>query len=258
MKKKGEILKQIDAIVNVVLFIGVPLLLLLIWEMLSRKGILLESVMPAPSTIVEKSIILIKKGSLQTDIIVSGIRIIKGFLLGTVSGIIFGIAISLFKKIDRATAVLVSVLRPIPIVALLPLFILWFGIDEKSKVAIICLGSFWPVLLNTIQGIRRSDQKIIEVAKVFKLPNWKIVIQIILPSAFPYIFTGIRLAVSGALGCVVTAEMVAASEGLGYMIMFARMMAQPATLMVGVIVLGIIGLLVEVGMNQMQKHLFKY
>lgn len=258
MKKRKETFKKMNKAANIMLFAGVPVLLLLVWEILSRKGILLESVMPSPSTIVKKGISLVESGSLQTDIIVSVVRIIKGFLLGTISGIVLGIAISLFHKIDRATAVLVSVLRPIPIVALLPLFILWFGIDEKSKVAVICLGAFWPVLLNTVQGVRRADQKIVEVAKVLKIPDWKIVIQIILPSAFPYIFTGVKLAVGGALGCVVTAEMVAASEGLGYMIMYARMMAQPASLMVGVIVLGVMGLLVEAGMNQMQKHLFKY
>lgn len=258
MKKKSETWKRINIAVNTILFIGTPILLLLIWEIASRKGILLKSVMPAPSTIVNKAVSLIEKGSLQTDILVSGIRIVKGFLLGTIFGVLLGIAVSLFKKIDCVTAVLVSVLRPIPIVALLPLFILWFGIDERSKVAVICLGAFWPVLLNTIQGIRRADPKIIEVAKVLKLPNWKIVLQIILPSAFPYIFTGVKLAVGGALGCVVTAEMVAASEGLGYMVMYARMMAQPDALMVGVIVLGVLGLLVEAGMNQMQKHLFKY
>lgn len=266
MKNKQEISKKISKkernsgmdTLDIILLVGVPVLIIIIWEVLSREGILPTAVMPAPSRIISRFREVWEDGSLQKDILVSATRIFKGFLAGTLAGIVLGIIISLSRRIDMATTVLVNVLRPIPIIALFPLFILWFGIDEKSKVVVIGLGTFWSVLLNTIQGIKRADQKLIEVAKVLKLPHWKIVWKIILPSAFPYIYTGVRLGVGNALACVVTAEMVAASEGLGYMIMYARMMAQPDVLLVGVITLGLFGILIEVGMVQLQKHLFKY
>lgn len=247
-----------DIAVNYVLLIGTPILLIVIWQYLSINGVIPKSILPSPIAILFKTENLLESGKLQTNIVVSMIRVLKGFLLGSVSGIVIGILIALYEKIDKATTVMVSLFRPIPIIALLPLFILWFGIDERSKVAIICLGSFWSVLLNTIQGIKQADKKLIEVAKVLRLSNWQTIYRIILPSAFPYIFTGIRLAIGSALACVVTAEMVAASEGIGYMIMYARVMAQPDSLMVGILVLGILGLLIEVGMQKLQKHLFKY
>ncbi len=253
-----KIRKKMSAVIDIILLIGTPVLLILVWEYLSQIEVIPKSAMPAPSKIISKFVTVVQNGSLQEDILVSAGRVVKGFILGASAGIVFGVLIALFRKIDKATTILVAVLRPIPIIALLPLLILWFGIDERSKVAIICLGSFWPVLLNTIQGIKQSDQKLVEVAQVLKLSRWKTVIRIIIPSAFPYIFTGIRLAVGGALACVVTAEMVAASEGIGYMIMYARMMAQPDALMVGVIVLGVVGLVIEFGMLKLQKSLFKY
>ncbi len=256
MKKNDR--SDIYAVVDKILLIGVPVLLVILWEVLSVAGVLSDSTMPAPSVIFESIIKKIQDGSLQIDIAVSMKRVFEGFIIGTVLAIIIGILISLVRLFDRATAVLVAVLRPIPIIALLPLFILWFGIDEESKIAVIALGSFWPVLVNTIQGIRQVDKKLIEVAQVLKYSRVQIILKIIIPYAFSYIFTGIRLGIGTSLACVVTAEMVAASEGLGYMIMYARMMSHPDIVFAGIFILGIIGLIIELGMLKLQENLFRY
>ena len=139
----------------------------------------------------------------------------------------------------------IGILRPIPPISLIPFFILWLGIGEKSMLTIIAIGTFWSVLLNTIQGFQDTDPKLIELARVFGKNRFIILFKIILPSAIPSIFTGLRLGISHAWTAVVTAEMIAASSGVGYMIQIARELVQPDLLLLGIACIGIIGLIID-------------
>jgi sulfonate transport system permease protein len=136
---------------------------------------------------------------------------------------------------------------------MIPLFIMWLGIGEESKIALVTVGAFWPVLLNTIAGVQSTDLKLIEVAQMFGKKRFVVLRDIIIPSAMPLLFTGLRLSISTAWSCVVAAEMIAADKGVGYLIMYARQMSKPAELFVGIISIGVIGLGIDILFRTLQN-----
>jgi sulfonate transport system permease protein len=140
-------------------------------------------------------------------------------------------------------------------IALVPLFILFFGIKETSKIAVITVGAFWPAFLNTQHGIQSVDWKLLNVAYVLKKNRWETLVKIIFPSALPSIFVGAKLGASSAWVCVVAAEMIAASSGIGYMVMFARETSQTTVMYMGILVIGLFGLLIDVCLTRLQKRL---
>jgi sulfonate transport system permease protein len=201
---------------------------------------------------------LITNGKLGQGLLVSGLRVIKGFVVGAVIGIVLGVLMGLSKTLNKILSSLVSIFRPIPMIAWIPLLIMWLGIGEESKVAVIIIGALWPVLLNTISGILSVDKKLLEVAQVLEKGKKEILFNVILPSAWPSIITGIRLGISTAWTCVVAAEMIAASSGIGYMITYARELSQPDVVLVGVFTIGLVGLLIDFIIMRIQKRLLRW
>lgn len=237
---------------DLILMLIIPAAVILLWQELSTAGILNRSILPPPSAVVDCFVRLYQKGTLWEHIGSSCLRVGKGFLVASVLGVVLGILIALSKTLDKMLTVLIGVLRPIPAIAMIPFLILCFGIGEFSKIAVIFIGAFWPVLLNTMQGIRGTDKKLLEVGQVFGKSRLSIILEIILPSAIPAIFTGLRLGISSAWICVVAAEMIAASSGLGYLVSYGRQMSQPDILLVGIVSIGVIGLLIEIVFLKLQ------
>jgi sulfonate transport system permease protein len=198
---------------------------------------------------------MVHNGKYAKNVSASLTRVVEGYLIGAALGLLIGTFIGLYKNVNRALVAVIGILRPIPPIALIPFFILWLGIGETSKITVIAIGSFWPVLLNTIQGIQEADTKLLELANVFGKSKLVIFFKIILPSAVPAIFTGLRLGISQAWTCVVTAEMIAASAGVGFMIQYARELAQPDMLFLGIITIGIIGVVIDLVMIFLQKKI---
>lgn len=219
----------------------IPVILLIIWELCARNGVIKETIMPRPSKIGSTLWNLVLTGKLPRDIGISLRRVILGYVTGCVLGIFMGILLGLFPKINGLLKLLVEVLRPIPIIAWVPVLILWVGIDERSKVIVIAIGTFWPVLLNVIGGITNVDRKYLEVSTIFMKSKTETITKVVLPAALPSIFTGLRIASGSALMGVIGAEMFAASSGIGYMVSYAREMSQPAKMLGGVLVIGILG-----------------
>jgi sulfonate transport system permease protein len=238
---------------SALLNIAIPLLIIVLWLWAGYLGKINEALLPSLPKTLQTAVELIVSGKLWGDIVVSLGRVLKGFAIGAGLGIVIGTLMGLNKTIYRLLNSVVSILRPIPMMALIPLFILWLGIGETCKVSLIALGSFWSVLLNTIHGIHSVDPKLLEVAKVLEKDRKTVLLQIYLPSALPAIITGLRLGMGVAWSCVVAAEMLAASSGVGYMLMFARTMSQPDRLMVGVFAIGLIGLVIDKLMLYVQK-----
>lgn len=234
-----------------------PIVLILIWQWAGNTGHINPRVFPTPVQIVAAFFHQIQKGVIQGDVGISIIRIMKGYVLGGVLGVIAGIILGLFSRAEKATNILIGIIRPIPVTALLPLFILWLGIGETAKTAIITLGSFWPVMINTQTGIKNVDHKLIEVATTLNKTQAQKIFTVIFPYARPYIFTGLRLGASVALSCVVVAEMFAASQGIGYRMTFARSMALPDVMFVGVIVISFVGVVIDLIFLALQKKVRK-
>ena len=143
-------------------------------------------------------------------------------------------------------------------IGLVPLMILWFGIGETSKVIVISVGTFWSVLLNTQAGLASTDRKLLEVAQILEKDNFTILRKIVFPSALPQIFTGVRIGVGNAWKSVVAAEMLAATKGIGHLIEYARELAQPAKMFVGILTIGIVGLLIDFLIRKLQKILIRW
>ncbi len=238
-RKTGNVLKKL------ILMWILPVFLVCLWQYASSNGTLNPSVLPGPAKIWEAFLKLVESGALWKHIVVSFQRVIKGYLIGAAAGLIVGTIAALVPVINDLIEIPIGLLRPVPAIALIPFFILWMGIGEASKVAVIVFGTFWPVLLNTMQGIKGASPKLLEVGRILEKDRWTILTRIILPAALPSIFTGLRLGVSNAWTCVVAAEMIAASAGVGFLIMYSREMAQPASLFVGIVVIGVLGLVLD-------------
>ncbi len=254
--KRSKVIKHKVFIIAVSII--APILLVSIWYVASASGAINKAVLPSPGKIAGTFLKYMENGKLGENLLVSGIRVMKGFLIGAFAGIILGSFMGLSKTIYRFLNSLVGIFRPVPMIAWIPLLILWLGIGEESKVSVIVIGSFWPVLLNTIHGIHSVDVKMIEVASILEKSNYQILRKIILPAALPSIFTGIRIGMGSAWTCVVAAEMIAASKGIGYMITYARELSQSDVVLVGVFSIGVVGLSIDVGIQKLKTHLLKW
>ena len=242
-KKNGE--KSHNTIRGILWRLVLPFSLVLVWETVCRAGLVNNYAMPAPETVVQTAADSIRDGSLWGHILTSFFRVHEGFMLAAVFGLVIGVTMGLSKKAEHFFEVTVQILKPIPPIAWIPLAILWFGIGEQSKLFIIILGAFFPILLNTISGIHNLDPRYLELAEVYEMSRKRLITKIILPGAMPEILTGIRIGLGNAWVCVVAAEMIAASQGIGYMLSNGRSMSRPDIVILGMLLIGIIGKVVD-------------
>ncbi len=236
----------------------IPAVLLILWEFLALKGVLRSTILPAPSIIGATLYDMVVTGELWGHLRTSLWRVIQGFTLGSSFGLIAGLLISMSLRLERSLLLVTGILRPIPIIAWVPVLILWMGIDEASKVTVISIGTFWPVLLNVIQGIRSTDRKHLEVARILGKSRSTILFHVVLPSALPSIFTGLRVGIGIAWMSVIGAELIAASQGLGFLIAYARELSQADVMLVGVACIGVTGLLIDILLRCIEKRLLRW
>lgn len=216
--------------------------LLVIWEVICRSGVVSALFLPSPTGIIAALVDMLTGGEIATSLAASMYRIVLGFALGSVIGLTVGLFTGTSALIDRIGTPIVNALYPIPKIALLPLFILWLGIGELSKVTIIALGVFFPVAMNTYSGVKNVDPLLIKVAVSFNATRWMTLKKVVLPAALPMIFAGLRLAAGTSLLLLVAAEMIAAQEGIGALILHYGDLMITDRLMAGVIVLSVLGL----------------
>lgn len=203
----------------------------------------------SPSAILLSMVKLLRTGELLIHIKASLIRALAGFLIGSAIAIPHGIIIAWFKRVEEASSPLIDLFRPVPIAALIPVFMLWFGIGDVSKIALIAYGCYFPAVLNTIAGVKNVDASLIKVAKLFGANRWQTLLKVVLPAATPFILTGLRYSLSLSLILLVISEMIAAREGLGYLILDAEYTFKTEAMFAGIVTIGIIGFLLnEIGM----------
>lgn len=247
-----------DIVIENTIFFAVPVLFILLWQVAGNLNLINGIIIPTPYKILEAFISLLTTGKWWNDFSASIRRVLLGFFYGTTAGIVIGVLSGLFSKFNKAIDGIFSILRPIPMIGLVPLMILWFGIGETSKVIVISVGTFWSVLLNTQAGLASTDRKLLEVAQILEKDNFTILRKIVFPSALPQIFTGVRIGVGNAWKSVVAAEMLAATKGIGHLIEYARELAQPAKMFVGILTIGIVGLLIDFLIRKLQKILIRW
>jgi sulfonate transport system permease protein len=212
-----------------------PVLLLVGWEAAARLGEIPPTILPAPSDVAAALWKLTVSGDIFKHIGVSAWRALVGFAIGGAIGFALGLANGLSGISRAASDTTLQMVRNIPHLALIPLVILWFGIDEEAKLFLVALGVFFPIYINTLHGIRTVDPQLIEMGRIYGMSRLELFARVILPGALPSIFVGLRYALGIMWLTLIVAETISASSGLGYMAMQAR-----EFLLIDVVVLSIL------------------
>ena len=231
-----------------------PLLVLLAWEIASRLGAIPTTVIPAPSAITETAWSLIASGKLATHLLVSLHRAGLGLALGITSGTTLALAAGLSRRGEVALDPLMQILRTLPFLGVIPLFILWFGIGEATKVLLIALATQTPIYLTLYGGIRGIDRKFIEASRSLGLSRIELIVHIVLPGALPSFFVGLRYALGISLLALVAVEQINATSGIGYLINEARDFMRTDVIMVCLLVYSLLGLLSDAFVRWLERH----
>ena len=226
-------------------FLILPALIAAAWYVATATGAMSILILPRLGTVFQTFIQQITSGVLSGDLAVSLSRIVKGYSLAVIFGILLGVIMGMSTVANRFFILTFTAIRQIPMIAWVPILIIWFGIGEESKVAVIFLASFFPVLVNTISGIERTDRKLVEVGKMYHLNGWQQFVKIYLPSALPSIFVGLKLGLSVSWMAVVGAEMIAATSGIGFRINDARSLMQYPVVFSGIIAIAVVGVVMD-------------
>jgi len=229
--------------------IGSPALILCAWQLAASLGLVAPEVLPPPSDVLAAFRELIALGDLQVAIPVSLSRSLTGLAIGGSIGLILGLFAGLWRVGEEVFDAPLQMLRTIPFVALVPLFIIWFGIDEKSKITVIAAASIFPIYLNTYAGVHGVDPKLIEAATIFGLKRRQVALHVILPTAVPSILVGLRYAAGVSLLALVVAEQINARSGIGYILNNANMNQRSDIIIAGILVYAAFGIAIDIVMR---------
>jgi sulfonate transport system permease protein len=233
----------------------IPVGALLVWELFARLGMLPPNWLPAP-TVVGKTIYqLAVSGDLLKHAGITIARVAVGFLLGASAGTLLGGLTGYLAVARKLLDPTLQALRSVPSIAWVPLFLLWLGIQEASKIALISVGAFFPVYLNLSVAMRHVDPKLLEVGKLYRLSSFQMVRRIILPAVLPEYIVGLRTGLGLAWMFVVAAELLGASSGIGYLMIDGEMTGRAAVILASVILFAIFGKVTDWGMNAIGRRL---
>jgi NitT/TauT family transport system permease protein len=253
----------------------VPAIALGLWELVSRMGWVSPLVLPAPSRVLLRwlqyarplepydpaagsYVAWLVSGELPHDALASLVRVGGGFLIGAGLALPLGLAMGARPAVYALFNPLVQILRPIPPIAYIPLAILWFGLGNPPAFFLISLGAFFPVLMNTIAGVRHVDAIYLRAARNLGASEWTLFRRVMVPAAMPYILAGVRIGIGVAFIVVIVAEMIAVNSGLGYRILEAREYFWSDKVIAGMISIGLAGLGIDLLMDRLNRRLLRW
>jgi len=252
----------------------VPVLLLILWEAGSRLGLFSAVLLPSPTAVAIKwwayllplqpqdagqnMFAWLLSGEMLHDAYSSLYRVIAGFLIGAGLALPFGLLMGASNRIYTLLNPLMQILRPIPPIAYIPLAILWFGLGNPPSFFLIAIGAFFPVLMNTIAGVRHVDGIFLRAARNLGVNQWTMFTRVILPAATPYILAGVRIGIGTAFIVVIVSEMIAVNDGLGFRILEAREFMWSDKIIAGMITIGILGLAIDTAVSHLNNHLLRW
>jgi sulfonate transport system permease protein len=231
-----------------------PALLLLYWGVLSATGFLDPRILPAPWTAIGTAIDLIREGRLQHNLAVSAGRAVTGLFVGTVAGVTLALVSGLSVLGGYVIDGLVQIKRGIPILALIPFMILWFGIGEAMKVIVIASAVFFPIYIQTHSALIAIDLRYVELAETLRLSRWQFLRHVVLPGALPGLLTGLRFGATAAWLALVVVEQLNATSGIGYMVTLARNYAQTDVMLVGLVVYALLGFISDGAVRLLERR----
>ncbi|MFL6659733.1 MAG: ABC transporter permease [Massilia sp.] len=250
-----------------------PVLLIGLWHTAAVRGWVNPQVLPSPLAVLQKWIAYLLplhpygegswiawalSGELIGDTLASMYRVLLGFAIGAGLALPLGLAMGASRQVYVWFNPTVQILRPIPPIAYIPLAMLWFGLGNPPAVFLIALGAFFPVLMNTIAGVRQVDGIYLRAARNLGASGSLLFRRVILPATLPYIFAGVRIGIGTAFIVVIVSEMIAVNNGLGFRILEAREYFWSDKIMAGMITIGILGLAIDVAMNRLNNHLLRW
>lgn len=253
----------------------VPILMIALWQALSTSGLINPVVLPSPVAVVERWwayllptdpydpaqsswILWALSGEMLFDAWSSLYRVVLGFAVGAGLALPLGLAMGGNPRIYALFDPMMQVLRPIPPIAYIPLAILWFGLGNAPAIFLIAIGAFFPVLMNTIAGVRHVDGIYLRAARNLGAGRLTMFVRVILPAATPYILAGARIGIGTAFIVVIVSEMIAVNSGLGFRILEAREFMWSDKIIAGMFTIGLLGLAIDLGMNRLNNHLLRW
>jgi len=235
-----------------------PLAIFLLWEVLADVHVIDTRFFPAPSSIFGTFAKLLRTGDLETNTWVSLVRLFWGFVLGAIPALAIGLTMGLYRPIRMLVEPLVLGTYPVPKSAILPLILLIFGLGESSKIVMVAIGVFYPVVINTMSGVLQIPKIYLDVGHNFGASRWEMFRTIALPGALPFIMTGVKLGAGMGLILIAIAEMIGAQSGLGFMIWNAWTILSVNTMYVGLITIALIGFALTIALNELERVLIPF
>jgi sulfonate transport system permease protein len=235
-----------------------PVVLLVLWQWSSSVGLLPARFLPSPRAVVQSFLELSASGELWMHVRVSTFRAFSGFAVGGGMGLALGLLTGSFRWAEALLDTTLQMVRNIPALALIPLVILWFGIDESAKLFLVSLGVFFPVYINTFHGIQSVDRGLLEMGRTYGLSGWRLYREIILPGALPSILVGVRFALGFMWVMLIVAETISARSGIGYMTMNAREFMQTDVMVVGILLYALLGKLADLLAKGLESYWLRW
>lgn len=236
----------------------VPLVLVTVWQISAQLGWLSSRILPEPFAVLKSAWTLTASGELWLHVKTSALRALSAFAVGGGLGLLLGLLTGTFKQAETLLDTTIQMIRNIPALALIPLVILWFGIDETAKLFLVSIGVFFPVYLNTFHGIRSVDKGLIEMARSYGLSGWALYRDVILPGALPSILVGVRFSLGLVWVLLIVSETISAQSGIGYMTMNAREFLQTDVVLVGILLYALLGKLADVLARTVERFTLRW
>lgn len=230
-----------------------PIAVLALWQLAVVTGWLSTRILPAPSAVIEAGVSLVRSGEIWTHLAISTWRAALGFAIGGALGLVLGFVTGLSVWGERLLDSSIQMVRNVPHLALIPLVILWFGIDESAKIFLVALGTLFPIYLNTYHGIRNVDPALVEMARSYGLSGGALFRQVIFPGALPAILVGVRFALGFMWLTLIVAETISANAGIGYLAMNAREFLQTDVVVLAILLYAVLGKLADLGARALER-----
>ena len=220
-------------------------ILLSIWTIVTEMNLINSYILPSPLKVLDSFFKMVQSGEIFEDIYISYIRVLQGFFLATFLAFLLAMVRVVLPKYNDYYESILQFLKNVPPLSLISLLILWFGIGETTKIGIIVLTAFFPIYLNTVKGFVSCDKKLLEVGEIYGYSKADSFLKIRLPYAMSDILVGMRIGLGYSWRAIISAEMIAASSGLGHMILFAQQMSRTDKVIVGILVIGVVGYITD-------------
>ncbi len=257
-RPQGRVARALARLLRGSLGLVLPVLILVVWRVACKHEWAPPQILPAPDLVKDTLVDELRTGDLWANVRISLERVLAGFAIGSVTGLALGAAMGLSRRLEDYIYPLFSALSQVPVLGWVPLAMLFLGIGESLKIVLIAFATLLPVAVNTVRGFRGVPRTYMEVGSTFRFTPRQLLRRVILPAAVPSIAVGLRYGLTQAWLSLVTVELLASSEGLGFLIVWARQLFQLDLVLVAILAVGVVGLVLDNGLATIEKRLLRW